>query len=190
MKLDVLIDDKTHRIEIPAGMTEEAEDFFRKMDRDMDHGWQMGTEFVEQPDAAQRCQIAANKLLISHAAQNLLLVQLMAAYIVKRLPGIQAVNIDTSGDMQGTELIYENGSRRARPASPARALSNSEARARADKDVSPVYKVGRSWRFAVYDPASDRWHESPFTETEEDARQQRDRAHARMVEALTKPGTV
>lgn len=184
MKLDVLIDDKMHRIEFPPEMPEEAEDFFQKMDRDMDYGWQMGTEFVERPTREQRCQIAANKLLISHAAQNQLLIQLMAAYIVKRLPGIQTVNIDTSGDMQGTELIFEPGSRRAPRAGMQSNLSADEARDVADRDVSPVYKVGRSWRFAVYDRHSDRWIESPFTDTEDEAQRQRDQTHARLMQSL------
>ena len=63
-------------------------------------------------------------------------------------------------------------------------LSEAEARAKADKDVSPVYKVGRVWRFAVYDGTQDRWLESPFAETEAEAQQQRDRAHAQLLRHL------
>lgn len=190
MKLDVIIDDKTHRIEIPEGMPEQAGDFFRKMDRDMDQGWQMGPEFVEHPDSAQRCQIAANKLLTSHAERNVLLTQLMASYILAHLPGVQAVNIDTTGQMLGTEFIFENGSRRASRAASVAVLPENEARARADQDVSPVYKVGRSWRFAVYDRLSDRWLESPITDSEDEARRQRDQMHARLLQTLTGRSTV
>ena len=191
MKLDVIIDDKTHRIETPSGMLEDAEEFFQKMDRDMDHGWQMGPEFVERPNADQRCQIAANKLLTAHAAQNELMMQLMAAYILKRRPGVQAVNIDTSGEMLGTELIFETGARRATRSAPAAGpLSAAEAQAQADKDVSPVYKVGRSWRFAIYDRSSDRWLESPFTDSEDEAKRQRDQTHARLLQSLMGGGAV
>jgi hypothetical protein len=185
MKLDVIIDDKNHRIDVPAEMLE-AEEFFRKMNRDMDNGWQMGPDFVERPDAAQRCQIAANKLLQSHANQNRLLVELMAAYILKHMPGIRAVNIDTHGEMLNTELIFEEGRRRT-PSPPARAaLSESEVRERAEQDVSPVYKVGKAWRFAVYDRAANRWNESPAVETEDAARRLRDEAHARLLAAYTR----
>ncbi len=185
MKLDVIIDDKNYRIEVPPEMLTEAESFFAKMDQDMDHGWQMGPEFIEHPDSIQRCQIAANKLLTSHSSDNPLLVQLMAAYILKRLPGIKSINIDTSGEMQNTEMIFEEGARRAgQRQTTSRPLSETEARARADKDVSPVYKVGRSWRFAVYDPAAGRWVESPFTDTQETAQQQRDQAHTQMMQAI------
>lgn len=181
MKLDVIIDDKNHRIDVPADMLA-ADDFFQKMNRDMDDGWQMGPEFVERPDAAQRCQIAANKLLQSHAAQNRLLVELMAAFILKHLPGIKAVNIDTHGEMLNTELIFEEGQRHhaARPTARI-GLDETEARARADQDVSTVYKIGRTWRFAVYDRAANRWSESPSIETEDAANRLRNEAHARLL---------
>ena len=183
MKLDVTIEEQTYPIEIPATLLDEAEDFFRKMDSDMDRGWQMGTEFVEQPNALQRCQIAANKLVTSHATENTLLVQLMAAYILKRQPGVTGVMIDTLGDPQGTELVF--GQERKRIATPSRQiLSETEARTKADKDVSPAYKVGRVWRFAVYDESQDRWLESPPTETEAEAREQPERAHAQMLRHL------
>jgi len=183
MKLDVIIDDQNHRIELPDTMLDEAEDFFRKMDDDMSHGWQMGPEFVERPDTTQRCQIAANKLLTSHAARNPLVMQLMAAYILKRMPGVQAVNIDTNGEMLNTELVFQAGARHAAP-SANRTLSAEQARAQADRDVSQVYKVGRVWRFAVYDRGAGRWMESPFAESEQEAQRQREETYARLLESL------
>lgn len=182
MKLDVIIDDQNHRIELPDSMLDEAEDFFRKMEDDMSHGWQMGPEFVESPDTTQRCQIAANKLLTSHAARNPLVMQLMAAYILKRMPGVQAVNIDTNGEMLNTELLFESGARHA--TAGQRPLSEAQARAQADRDVSQVYQVGKVWRFAVYDRSAGRWTESPFTESEQEAQRQRDETHARVLQAL------
>ena len=107
MKLDVIIDSRTHRIDVPQDVLDEGEAFFQKMDHDMNSGWQMGPEFVESPNTAQRCQIAANKLLVSVSAQNKLLVELMAGYILKRLPGIKTVEIDTSGEMLNTGFIFE-----------------------------------------------------------------------------------
>jgi hypothetical protein len=188
MKLDVIIDSKTHRIDVPQDMLDEGEAFFQKMDRDMDGGWQMGPEFVESPDTAQRCQIAANKLLVSVSAQNKLLVELMAGYILKRLPGIKSVEIDTGGEMLNTEFIFDEQARSApRPVGskrPETGMNESEARARAENDVSQVYKVGKAFRFAVHDRASGRWVESPFSPTEEQARQLRAAACARLAEKL------
>ena len=188
MKLDVIIDSKTHRIEVPQDMLAEGEAFFQKMDRDMDSGWQMGPEFVESPDTAQRCQIAANKLLVSVSAQNKLLVELMAGYILMRLPGIKTVEIDTGGEMLNTEFIFEENTRSApRTVSANRAedgMNESEARTRAESDVSQVYKVGKAFRFAVHDRASGRWVESPFSPTEDQANQLRTEACARLAEQL------
>ena len=183
MKLDVIIDSKTLRINVPQNMLDEGEAFFQKMDRDMDAGWQMGPEFVESPNPAQRCQIAANKLLVSVSAQNELLVQLMAAYILRRLPNIKSVDIDTAGEMLNTELVFEEQARV--PAnSPKIGPNTVDARARAQADVSQVYKVGKAYRFASFDHASGRWLESPFAASEEEAKKQRDAACAHLAEKL------
>ena len=188
MQLDVIIDGKTHRIAVPQEVLNDGESFFQKMERDMDSGWQMGPEFVESPDTAQRCQIAANKLLVSVSSQNKLLVELMAGYILKRLPGIKAVEIDTGGEMLNTEFTFDENARTpAHPPGkthPETALSESAAKAQAENDVSQVYKVGKAFRFAVHDRASGRWVESPFSPTEEQARQLRADACAQLAEKL------
>jgi hypothetical protein len=185
MKLDVIIDSKTHRIDIPQDMLAEGETFFQKMDRDMDSGWQMGPEFIESPDTTQRCQIAANKLLVSVSAQNQLLVQLMAGYILKRMPGIKTVEIDTAGEMLNTEFIFEENARSVpHPASvnaQKTAINQSDPRARAESNVSQVYKVGKAFRFAIYDRGTGRWVESPFSATEDEAKKMREEACARLA---------
>jgi len=186
MKLDVIIDSKTHRIDVPQDMLTEGESFFQKMDRDMENGWQMGPEFIESPDTAQRCQIAANKLLVSVSAQNQLLVQLMAAYILKRLPGIKTVEIDTAGEMLNTEFIFEENARSApRPKlvdTQKTGAHESDARARAESDVSQVYKVGKAFRFAIFDRSTGSWIESPFSASEDEAKKMRDAACARLAQ--------
>ena len=104
MILKVLIDEQTYRLEVPDEALEEAEEYFRKLDADMDRGWQMSREWVEKPDVVQRCQIVADRLLTALETQRKPTANLMAAYILKRLPGVQAVRIDASGDMSGTEF--------------------------------------------------------------------------------------
>jgi hypothetical protein len=185
MKLDVIIDSKTHRIDVPPDMLAEGETFFQKMDRDMDSGWQMGPEFIEAPDTMQRCQIAANKLLVSVSAQNQLLVQLMAGYILKRLPGIKTVEIDTAGEMLNTEFIFEENVRSTpRPAvisGKETGTSESDPRVQAEGDVSQVYKVGKAFRFAIFDRSTGSWVESPFAATEAEAKKMREAACARLA---------
>ena len=105
MQLNIIVDEQTYPVSVPEEIISEAEDFFKKMDADMDRGWQMSRKWVERPTGAERCQIAANKLLTAMENDNQQLAVLMAAYILSRMPGIEAVDIDTSGDMRSTELI-------------------------------------------------------------------------------------
>jgi hypothetical protein len=105
LNLQVYIDDTIVTVTLPPAMLEEADDFFARMDSDMDKGWQMGREWVERPNNVQRCQIAADKLLGAIEGGNETLKMLMAGYIISRAPGVAAVRIDTGGEMQETELL-------------------------------------------------------------------------------------
>ena len=102
MILKIIIDEKTIPIEVPDYMLVEAEEFFNKMDADMDSGWQMSRTWVDQPDNVQRCQIAADRILTSVHTENEKMATLMAAYILKKLPNFSVVDIDTEGDMTQT----------------------------------------------------------------------------------------
>lgn len=104
MNLQVYIDDEMVEIAVPPTLPEEAAEFFARMDHDMDQGWQMGREWVDRPNLQQRCQIAADKLLVAIEGGNAPLKMLMAGYIASRMPGASMVRIDTSGEMQETEF--------------------------------------------------------------------------------------
>ncbi len=105
MILKVTIDEKTFSLQVDHEMVQDAQDAFRKMDADMDQGWQMSRTWVDCPNDQQRCQIAADRMLTAIQQEKSATVGLMAAYIVHRIPGIDALDIDTSGDMTLTELI-------------------------------------------------------------------------------------
>ena len=62
MKLNIIVDGRTNAFEVPDDVLVDAKDFFDKLDADMDKGWQMSRDWVEKPDAEQRCQIAADKI--------------------------------------------------------------------------------------------------------------------------------
>lgn len=104
MILKVIIDEKTIPIEVPDYMLTEAEEFFNKIDKDMDSGWQMSREWVENPNNVQRCQIAADRILTSVHTDSEKMATLMAAYILKKLPNVASVDIDTEGDMTQTQF--------------------------------------------------------------------------------------
>jgi hypothetical protein len=106
MRFKVIIGEQVYAIEVPEELLLEAAEFHAKLDRDMDQGWQMSRQFVERPDQLQRCQIVADKLLTSIMNGNDATVMLMAGYIVLRIPGAIGVDIDASGEMQNTVLLY------------------------------------------------------------------------------------
>lgn len=105
MILDVFVDGQAIKIEIPEAVLNDADDFFDKMDRDMDKGWKMGPTYIENPDRIMRAQIAADKILTAIDTENTLLAQLMAGYIVSRVPEVRSVNIDVNGDPLSTEIL-------------------------------------------------------------------------------------
>ena len=107
MQLTVYIDDATKTLDLPDDIVQEGENFFKKMDSDMDQGWQMSRSWVENPNSDERCQIAANKILNAISTENETLLLLMAGYIKSRRPDIVGVRIDTAGDMTETELLIQ-----------------------------------------------------------------------------------
>jgi len=106
MRFKVIVDDKVYAVDVPDEVLAEGADFFAKLDRDMDRGWQMSREYVAQPDRAQRCQIVADRLLTSIINQNQATAVMMAAYILNAMPRAVGVDVDTTGEMQNTELLF------------------------------------------------------------------------------------
>ncbi|MGD8673026.1 MAG: hypothetical protein PVF07_05495 [Thiogranum sp.] len=105
MILKLTIDDQTYDIDVPADIMEEAGEFYAKMDQDMDKGWQMSRLWVEKPDLYQRCQIVADRILGAFHTENKRMVLLMSGYILSRVPHVQEVVVDTSGDITLTEIV-------------------------------------------------------------------------------------
>ncbi|MDH5183865.1 MAG: hypothetical protein OEX12_08250 [Gammaproteobacteria bacterium] len=104
MILNVAIDGQTYPLTVPDVMLDEADELFNKMDVDMSKGWQMGREWVADPSTKERCQIAADRMMTAIEAENQNLATMMAAYILKRMPGAKEVVYDDEGDMLQTEI--------------------------------------------------------------------------------------
>ncbi len=196
MKLNFIVDEKTYLIDVSQDILENGEEFFQKMDRDMDRGWQMSREFIENPSRINRCQIAADKLLNSLSTGNETMIMLMAGYILKRLPGTTKVIVDTHGEMLNTEIIFEEKpdgagmhqipsvkqSTNARQTS--RAMTKMEAMEQAGKEVAKVYKVGKNYRYAVLNRDTGEWIESPLMESEKEAHEHRMKAFKQRFDEL------
>ncbi|NOQ87514.1 MAG: hypothetical protein GQ550_01190 [Gammaproteobacteria bacterium] len=116
MKLNIIVDGRTNAFDVPDSLLIEAKDYFDKLDADMDKGWQMSRDWVECPNAEQRCQVAADKILTAIDTDNEKLLMLMAAYILHTMPGVKTVHIDNTGDMNETEIIM--GHESVRPLGP------------------------------------------------------------------------
>ncbi len=105
MILKFTIDDQTYEIDVPEQVIEEGREFYDKMDRDLDKGWQMSRFWVENPDLYQRCQIVSDRILGAFHTENKRMLLLMAGYILSRVPHIDEVIVDTSGDITLTEIV-------------------------------------------------------------------------------------
>jgi hypothetical protein len=165
MILTAYINDIAYELDVPQEMLDEGEGFFSKLDADMAQGWQMSREFVESPTRVERCKIVADRILDALSEGNRTLALLCAAYLLDRMPGIGAVYIDTTGDIMETSFVPES-QHEAKPL-----MSEDEARAMAEGEISNVYKVGRVYRYSVRNPFTGTWEEAPAVKTEEEAAQ-------------------
>ena len=105
MILKVVIENKTYPITVPDRIIAEAGDFFDKLDRDMDKGWQMSRDWVDHPNQEQRCQIVGDKMLTAMHNDKEGLMVLLSAYVLARVPTARELHIDTNGEMLETELV-------------------------------------------------------------------------------------
>jgi len=187
MILRAIIDDQEYTLQVPEAVLSGAAEFFDQLDRDMDQGWQMSREWVEAPNRLQRCQIVADKLLSALEKENQKLGMLMAGYILSRLPQAEAVELDVQGEIQNNQFRFRDEASDAAPTPvpkqtpdetgrmPA-GLNKIEAMTQAGNDVTKVFKVGKGWRFSVFDHGSGTWQDSPLFATETEADRVRQQA--------------
>ena len=212
MLLKAIIDDQELSLEVPEQLLQQGQAFFAKLDADMDQGWQMSREWVARPNQIERCQIVADKLLTALEKENDRLGVLMAGYLLSRLPGLEAVTLDTHGEMQNTLFTLAAGPGATPPGSaaspplsrdegdaapPAEApftpppaplgLNKFQALEQAGNDVTPVFKVGKGYRFSVYDHASGQWLDGPLVAKEADAEPLRQAAFKARFASLQQP---
>ncbi|MFW2373518.1 MAG: hypothetical protein ACN4GM_10395 [Gammaproteobacteria bacterium] len=93
MILNINIDQEAYALDVPEQLLDEAQDFFKTMDDDMDKGWQLGRFWVENPTPEQRCQVAANKLVSAMHTENKRMFYLMSAYIIHTMPNVKGITV-------------------------------------------------------------------------------------------------
>jgi len=105
MFLVVIVEDWQRQLEISEEVVEQGQDFFKMIDNDIDKGWKMGPDYIENPSSDQRIQIVADRLLTAIETEKNELRDLLAGYIVTRDSTVTAVRIDPNGDPLSTELM-------------------------------------------------------------------------------------
>lgn len=103
--LKIVIEKNIFSIEIPDDVMRDGEPFFAKLEADMDKGWQMNREWVENPTLMQRCQIVSDRIADALNTENETLTYLLAGYVVSHMPGVKEIHIDTEGEMAETQFI-------------------------------------------------------------------------------------
>jgi len=202
MFLKAIVDEQVYTLNVPDPILQQGADFFDQLDRDMDQGWQMSREWVETPDRLQRCQIIADKLLSALEKENERLGMMMAGYILSRLPNVDAVEFDLQGEIQNNQFRFRDTAPAAEPApvstlepapapapdpaatTPPSSPNKMTAMAQAGHDVTKVFKVGKAWRFSVFDHATNSWQESPLIASEQEAERLRQAALKERYEQL------
>ena len=189
--LTLIIDDQRHTITVPDTLLTDAQSYFDQIDQDLDGGWQMGRDWIASPNTLQRCQIVADRLLTAIETENRKLGTLMAGYLLQRLPGLETVEPDIQGEPQNTRfeigrpLPAASGGAPTQSTQPTgKPLSKLDALAQAGRDVTQVFKVGRGYRFSVFDAATNTWLDAPLAPTEADAARLRQAAFKARYEAL------
>lgn len=167
MILKALIDDQLYTLNVPDFILVEGQAFFRKLDDDMSGGCQMSRDWVAHPSDHQRCQIVADKLLTALEKDNPKLGMLMAGYLLHKLPSLEQVDIDIHGEIQNTRFSFREADHLS--GTP----EQTQAREQAEREVTPVFRVGKAYRFSVLDPATGQWRDSPAFASEEEAKRQR-----------------
>jgi hypothetical protein len=215
MILKAIIDEQVYTLNVPDPVIERGLEFFDQLDRDMDQGWQMSRDWVDAPNALQRCQIIADKLLTALEKENQKLGMLMAGYILHRMPNTDSIEFDLQGEMQHHQFRFKDkdkdkaeaaadgghpqaASDLTSPPGPASAataadadasaksapLSKMQAMTQAGQDVTQVFKVGKAYRFSVFDHASGSWQDSPMIASEAEAERLRQQAFKARYESL------
>lgn len=203
MILKAIIDDQIYSLEVLDPVLVQGEEFFAQLDRDMDKGWQMSRDWVDHLDLVQRCQVVADKLLTAIESENQRLGVLMAGYLLKRLPNLDEVEIDIQGEIQNTVFRFREAQTNAQPAvapnptngsngngdaEPAAGMNQMEAMEQAGNDVTKVFRVGKAYRFSVFDHHSGEWQDSPAIADAKEAERLRQIAFKHRYDALRRGG--
>ena len=188
MELNVVIDEDIFTLNVPDQLLQQAGSFFDKMDADMDQGIQLSRQWVEKPQLVQRLQLVGNKLLTALETEDHQLGRMMAAYMLSRAPDIDRIYLDTTGEIDNTEIQFKNMGVEptfSMPMTQEQSGQQTELRDRAEKMVSSVFKQGRLYHFSLLDPETQEWATGAAVKDQQQAETLREQAVQQRVRELT-----
>lgn len=106
MQLKAIIDEDLYTLEVPEELVRDSEPFFLKLDQTMDQGVQLGRHWIQNPSSEDRLRIVGNRLLGALEQEKHDVGRMMAAYILNRAPDLEFIRLDTSGELENTELRF------------------------------------------------------------------------------------
>lgn len=83
--------------------------YLDKMDADMDAGFELGDEKIENPDEKDRAKFVAMTLVHSIEANNEPMIVATCAYLATRQTGLIEVRANADGDNMMMDLVYDQG---------------------------------------------------------------------------------
>lgn len=179
MELTVVIDEDIFTLNVPDQLVLQAGSFFDKMDADMDQGIQLSRQWIENPQLVQRLQLVGDKLLTALETENHELGRMMAAYILSRAPDIDRIYLDTTGEIDNSEIHFKNMGVEptfGMPMMQEPPSQDTELRSKAEKMVSSVFKQGRLYHFSLLDTETQEWTTAGAAKDQQQAETLREQA--------------
>jgi hypothetical protein len=109
MLLDAYVGARMYPLEVTQQTLDLGQEFYDKINQDMDGGWRMGPEYIESPDRVQRGQIVPSRLLVPIETGNEMMVRALAGYFASRLPEVRSININLEGAALNADLVSDTG---------------------------------------------------------------------------------
>lgn len=82
-------------------------DFLDKMDEDMDRGIRLAEQHIVEPDSLQRARYVALHLLQAFTENNQPMLTATCAYLVQRVPDLNAIEVVHAADETQLRLILD-----------------------------------------------------------------------------------
>jgi hypothetical protein len=88
-------------------LSERQRVYLDRMDRQMDPGIHVGSDWIEQPGAGQRASFVAAQLVDALQRDDEGLIAACCTYLADRLPNLKQIKAGIAGDGFSVELVFD-----------------------------------------------------------------------------------